>query len=39
MGVERILAFFVLGIAFWEAWQLNRANQLVFNGPYRLAPA
>jgi hypothetical protein len=38
VGFERVFALFALVIALVEAWQLNRATALVFNGPYRLAP-
>ena len=33
------LAGLIYLFALWEAWKLNRPVQLVFNGPFRLAPA
>ena len=33
------IAGLIYGFALWEAWKLNRPVQLVFNGPFRLAPS
>jgi hypothetical protein len=36
-GLSNILGLIIIGIALWQAWRINRARQLTFNGPYRLA--
>jgi hypothetical protein len=34
-----IIGLLITGFALWEAWQINKASKLTFNGPYRLANA
>jgi hypothetical protein len=37
-GATGILGLLIIGFALWEAWQLNRHQPLVFNGPYQVGP-
>ena len=38
-GVSNIIGLLIIGFALYQAWVMNKANPLTFNGPYRLAPA
>lgn len=38
-GAGGIIGLLIIGFALWEAWQLNRKQQLTFNGPFRVAGA
>jgi hypothetical protein len=38
-GASGVFGLLIIGFALWEAWQLNRRQQIVFNGPYRVAGA
>jgi len=35
-GFENVLGWLILGIALYEAWKLNRREELVFEGPLHL---
>ena len=37
-GISNILGLLIIGFALFQAWGMNKANPVVFNGPYRLAP-
>ena len=38
-GVSGVLGLVIIGFALYQAWMMNKANPLAFNGPYRLAAA
>jgi hypothetical protein len=39
LGKMQIFLLFLIGIALYEAWQLNRGVTLSFKGPYRIGSA
>jgi hypothetical protein len=38
-GAQNLMGLIIIGIGLYEAWLLNRRVQVVFTGPYPLAPA
>jgi len=38
-GLRNILGLLIIAFALYEAWIINRARHLTFNGPHRLAVA
>jgi hypothetical protein len=38
-GVENIIGLVIIGIGLWEAWKLNRFQELKVTGPHRIASA
>jgi hypothetical protein len=39
MSTHSVLTGIIIAIGLWQAWKINRARRLTFNGPYRLAGA
>lgn len=38
-GMSGVIGMIIIAFALWEAWRMNASPQIVFNGPYHLAPA
>ena len=37
-GLQNIIGMLIIAFALWEAWRINKRQDVTFNGPYRLAP-
>lgn len=38
-GVQNFIGWLIIGFALYQAWKMNRRQELVVTGPFRLAPA
>ena len=38
-GVKNVLGLLIISFALYQAWKMNRRQQLVVTGPFRLAPS
>lgn len=38
-GASNVIGILIIGFALWEAWKMNRAVEVVFSGPFQVAPS
>jgi hypothetical protein len=38
-GIQNFIGWLIIGFALYQAWKMNRRQQLAIAGPFRLAPA